>query len=127
MARPTDRTFNIEDIEALSAGPKDEARVRAGFWRKLAAGAARIPFAEDAAAAYYCALDSRTPTRVRALLFGALAYFLLPADAVPDFFLGLGFTDDAAVLAAALNLLAGHIGPDHRAAARAALEQLRGN
>lgn len=127
MTRPTDRTFDIEDIEALGAGPQDEARVRAGFWRKLAAGASRIPFAEDAAAAYYCALDSRTPTRVRALLFGALAYFLLPADAVPDFFLGLGFTDDAAVLATALNLLAGHIGPDHRAAAHAALEQLRGN
>lgn len=113
------------DLESLAASADDEAQVRARFWPKLAAVLSRIPFAEDAAAAYYCALDSRTPTRVRALLFGALAYFLLPSDAVPDFFLGLGFTDDAAVLAMALNLLAGHVGAEHRTAARSALERLR--
>lgn len=107
------------------ASGADEARVRAGFWPKLAGALSRIPFAEDAAAAYYCALDTQTPTRVRALLFGALAYFLLPTDAVPDVFVGLGFTDDAAVLATALNLLASHIGADHRAAAKSALARLR--
>ncbi|MDF2620983.1 MAG: hypothetical protein K0S00_3642 [Xanthobacteraceae bacterium] len=125
MARRFDRTLNPEEFENL-ADAGDEPRVRAGFWRKIAGGASRIPFAEDAAAAYYCALDSRTPTRVRALLFGALAYFLLPTDTVPDILPALGFTDDAAVIATALNLLAGHIGPSHRAAARAALERLRG-
>lgn len=103
----------------------DERKLRAGFWRKLGSVASRVPFAEDAAAAYYCALDSRTPTRVRAMMFGALAYFLLPADAVPDIFLGLGFTDDAAVLATALNMLAGHISPEHRTAAKAALARLK--
>ncbi|MPT23314.1 MAG: DUF1232 domain-containing protein [Starkeya sp.] len=108
------------------ASAADEARVRAGFWPKLAGALSRVPFAEDAAAAYYCALDTQTPTRVRALLFGALAYFLLPTDAVPDVFVGLGFTDDAAVLATALNLLASHIGADHRTAAKSALARLRG-
>jgi len=103
----------------------DEQKLRAGFWRKLGSVASRVPFAEDAAAAYYCALDSRTPTRVRAMIFGALAYFLLPTDAVPDIFLGLGFTDDAAVLATALNMLAGHISPAHRTAAKAALARLK--
>ncbi|HSI41237.1 MAG TPA: YkvA family protein [Xanthobacteraceae bacterium] len=105
---------------------RTEARVRAGFWHKLRGVAARIPFAEDATAAYYCALDSQTPLRVRALLFGALGYFLLPADTLPDVLPILGFTDDAAVLATALNLLAGHLRPEHREAARAALERLRG-
>ncbi|TCK16655.1 uncharacterized membrane protein YkvA (DUF1232 family) [Ancylobacter aquaticus] len=114
-----------EHREIPGASPGDEARVRARFWPKLAGTLSRIPFAEDAAAAYYCALDSQTPTRVRALLFGSLAYFLLPADAVPDIIVGLGFTDDAAVLATALNLLASHIGADHRAAARAAIARLR--
>ncbi len=113
-------TLDTEDIAA------DEHKVRAGFWRKLGSVASRVPFAEDAAAAYYCALDSRTPTRVRAMIFGALAYFLLPTDAVPDIFLGLGFTDDAAVLATALNMLAGHISPAHRTAAKAALARLKG-
>ena len=110
----------------FEAASSDEAKVRAGFWRKIGSGAARIPFAEDATAAYYCALDSRTPTRVRALLFGALAYFLLPTDAVPDILPALGFTDDAAVIATALNLLASHITPAHRSAARGALERIRG-
>jgi len=110
---------------ADAADAADEARVRAGFWRKIASVASRVPFADDATAAYYCALDSRTPTRVRALLFGALAYFLLPTDALPDVFAGIGFTDDAAVLATALNLLASHITPTHREAARAALARLR--
>ena len=103
----------------------DERKVRAGFWRKFGSVASRIPFAEDAAAAYYCALDAKTPTRVRAVMFGALAYFLLPTDAVPDIFLGLGFTDDAAVMATALNMLAGHISPEHRTAAKAALARLK--
>ncbi len=104
----------------------DEGRVRARFWRKLRSVASRIPFAEDAAAAYYCALDSRTPAHVRAMTFGALAYFVLPADAIPDIFIGIGFTDDAAVLATALNMLAAHITPAHRTAARAALDRLKG-
>lgn len=125
MTTHSTETFDPDAFEGLHAGPQDEARVRAGFWKKLTAGVSRIPFAEDAAAAYYCALDNRTPTRVRALLFGALAYFLLPVDAVPDVFPALGFTDDAAVLAATFNLLAGHIGQRHRLAARSALDRLR--
>ncbi|MDQ0349920.1 YkvA family protein [Ancylobacter vacuolatus] len=121
-----DREGIETDARAIpGASAEEEARVRARFWPKLAGVLSRIPFAEDAAAAYYCALDSQTPTRVRGLLFGALAYFLLPTDAVPDLIVGLGFTDDAAVLATALNLLASHIGADHRAAARAALARLR--
>ncbi|WP_051661153.1 YkvA family protein [Bosea sp. 117] len=104
----------------------DEKKVRSQFWKKLRGSLARIPFAEDVTAAYYCALDSATPVRVRAMLFGALAYFVLPADSVPDFLPVLGFTDDAAVIAAALNLLAGHLRPEHRVAAREALDRLSG-
>ncbi len=118
--------FDPNNPAHFSASADDEARVRAGFFRKLAGVAGRVPFAEEAAAAYYCALDRQTPVRVRALLFGALAYFLLPSDAVPDIFPALGFTDDAAVIATALNMLAGHISPAHRAAARAALDRLAG-
>lgn len=117
-----DRDFTEQDFARASA---DEKRVRDGFWKKLGSTAARIPFAEEVTSAYYCALDRQTPLRVRALLFGALAYFVLPTDAVPDLMPALGFTDDAAVLATALNLLAGHITPAHRAAARAALARLR--
>ena len=102
----------------------DATGVARGFWRKIRRVAAEIPFAEDAIAAYYCSLDRATPVRVRAALVGALAYFVLPADLVPDFLPGLGYTDDAAVLAATLQLVAAHILPEHREVARRALAQL---
>jgi uncharacterized membrane protein YkvA (DUF1232 family) len=94
------------------------------FWTKLRRVLARIPFAEDLLSGYYCALDRDTPTRVRAVLLGAIAYFVLPADAVPDLFVGLGFTDDAAVIAAALTAVGRHLQPRHRAQARESLERL---
>ena len=76
-------------------------RVRDGFWHKARQTLGRVPFTEDAVAAFHCATDSATPMPIRATLFGALAYFVLPFDVIPDFLLGLGYTDDAAVLLAA--------------------------
>ena len=102
---------------------RDRDSVRQNFWRKLKRVAAKIPFAEDLLAAYYCAFDRQTPRHVQAALIGALAYFILPFDFVPDFLPVLGFTDDAAVLATALRLVATNIRDEHREAARAALKR----
>jgi len=106
-------------------GDRDEARVRRDFWRKAARVAARLPFAEDLLAAYYCAFDHATPVKVKATLVGALAYFVLPFDAVPDMLPLVGFTDDAAVLLAALRMVVGHMRAEHRDAARAALARMK--
>jgi uncharacterized membrane protein YkvA (DUF1232 family) len=103
----------------------NEERVRRDFWRKAARVAARLPFAEDLLAAYYCAFDQATPFRVRAALVGALAYFVMPFDFMPDVLPLLGFTDDAAVLLTALRMVAGHLRPEHRDAARGALERIK--
>jgi uncharacterized membrane protein YkvA (DUF1232 family) len=46
---------------------------------------------------------------------------VLPFDIIPDIIPVLGYTDDAAVLAAAIRMVAQHIGPEHRDAARRAL------
>jgi uncharacterized membrane protein YkvA (DUF1232 family) len=86
---------------------------------------AQVPFAEDLLTAYYCAFDRATPLPVKASLIGALAYFVLPFDAVPDLLPVLGFTDDAAVLAAAIKLVTSHIRPEHREAAKEKLEEFR--
>ena len=95
--------------------------VELGFWTKLLKVAGKIPFAEDLAAAYFCAVDPATPGRVRGILIAALAYFVLPVDIIPDFIAGIGFTDDAAVLATAIALVSSHIKPRHHKRARAAL------
>ena len=89
--------------------------------------AATLPFAEDLLAAYYCAFDRQTPRHVQAALLGALAYFILPFDFIPDMLPVLGFTDDAAVLAAAIRTVASHITPAHRDAAREMLRRGIGN
>ena len=104
---------------------RDEATVRNGFWSKLQRFAAQLPFAEDLLTAYYCAFDRNTPNSVRAALLGALAYFVLPFDFMPDMLPIIGFTDDAAVLAGALRLIWTHIEPAHREAARHALVRLK--
>lgn len=103
---------------------RDEAAVLGGFWRALARFAAQIPFAEDLLTAYYCAFDRSTPTYVRVALLGALAYFIDPFDLIPDVLPIIGLTDDAAVIGAAIKLVYDQIKPEHRDAARDALQRM---
>ena len=100
-----------------------EQSLREKFWIKFRKAANRIPFSEDVAAAYYCALDPQTPNKVRGILLAALAYFILPLDTIPDFLVGFGLTDDITVLTVAFTAISGHIKDSHRAAAKKALEQ----
>ena len=111
------------DFDPAARLAEDPARVRKEFWKKLKRVAAKLPFVEDLLAAYYCAFDRQTPRHVQAALLGALAYFILPFDFVPDLMPVFGFTDDAAVLATALRMVASNIKPEHRDAARAALKR----
>lgn len=104
----------------VTSEPPDDER----FWKKLKRVLTRIPFAEDLVAAYYCAADPETPGYVRAVLLGAIAYFVLPIDMVPDILAGLGFTDDASVLAAAVAAVGRHLRPCHREQARRALDHI---
>ena len=112
----TDRTADPRET-------RDEESVRRNFWPKLRRVAASIPFAEDLLAAYYCAFDRDTPRHVQVALIGALAYFVMPFDFIPDMMPLIGFTDDAAVLVTALRLVSTHITPAHREAARQALQR----
>jgi uncharacterized membrane protein YkvA (DUF1232 family) len=107
----------------LSQMESDERIVRHGFWRKLRRTAGMIPFAEEAVAAYCCARDSNTPMHVKAVILGALAYFVVPTDLIPDFILGFGYTDDIAVFWAAWRAISGHITDEHRTRAAELLER----
>ena len=96
-------------------------RVKKGFWKTARRAGRMIPFMDEVVAAYYCALDQNTPTRGRMTLVAALAYFVMPFDVIPDMLVGIGFTDDIAVLMAALTAVRTHITPAHKIAAREAL------
>lgn len=112
----------LKPVDADETGRR-EKRVRLEFWRTAKRAARYVPFMDELVAAYYCALDPKTPFRVRGTLLAALAYFVLPLDFIPDFLLGFGFTDDVAVLTAAITAIRTHIKPVHRTAARKALEE----
>ncbi len=103
----------------------NERRVARGFWPKIVRVAAHVPFAGDALSLWYCARDDGTPASAKAMMLAALAYFVLPTDAVPDWIPVIGFTDDAAVLMTALGLVGKHLKPKHRAAAKADVDRLR--
>lgn len=101
---------------------RQQRRTKSKVLPKLLRFIGQIPFADDLAAAYYCAMDPETPAKVKLVLFAALGYFVLPVDAIPDLVTGLGFTDDATVLATALGIVGAHIDDTHREAARRLLK-----
>jgi len=115
-----EQSIGFEPADELA---KDPESVRRRFWTKFKRVMSKLPFAEDLLSAYNCAFDKATPRHVQAVLLGAIAYFILPFDFIPDMLPVLGFTDDAAVLATAIRMVAAHIKPEHRDAARAALKR----
>nr|WP_321359837.1 YkvA family protein [uncultured Hyphomonas sp.] len=107
-----------EDGRYIPKSIERDERTSRGLIPKLMRMVGRIPFADDLVAAWYAARDPHTPRRAKAVLFAAVAYFVTPMDLLPDFITGLGFTDDATVLATALGLVGMHVKETHRAAAR---------
>jgi uncharacterized membrane protein YkvA (DUF1232 family) len=116
-----------EDITALTRRmTNDEAGLRRRLWRKLLREAASLPFAEDVLTAHYCAFDRKTPVYVKAVLVGAIVYFVVPDHLIPKYVSLIGLADDAAVIALAIKAVSTHIKPEHREAARRTLARLRG-
>ena len=124
MSEGFSASFSREEMEAIRKSLRDEAKFGADFMGRLKRVAKRIPFAEELLAAWFCARDPATPRRVRLTLLAALGYFVLPVDAIPDIMPLLGFTDDAAVIAAAIAAVAGSITVEHRERARTAMAEL---
>jgi uncharacterized membrane protein YkvA (DUF1232 family) len=124
-----DPTTPIDPSRALVPAVQqvNEVRVRTGFWPKLTRTVGRVPFARELLSVYYCARDPETPAPAKGMMLAALAYFVLPTDAVPDVIAGLGFTDDAAVIGALISLVGANLKPRHRQAAIDALDRLQGD
>jgi uncharacterized membrane protein YkvA (DUF1232 family) len=126
-AKPITPDEAIDPNKALvpSVQRVNEVRVTRGFWPKIVRTAARIPFAGQALSVYFAARDPETPTAAKGIMLGALAYFVLPIDAIPDILAGVGFTDDAAVIAAVVATLGANVRKRHRELAAQALDRLK--
>lgn len=100
----------------------NERVVREGFLAKAKRYLRHIPMAEEIVAMYFCMLDPTTPLWVKGTAAAALAYFILPLDAIPDILPVVGLSDDAAVLTAALTTISAHVTAEHRRKARTWLD-----
>lgn len=119
MKKDEDKNASELTVDKLPYSKENEDIVTRNFWTKTKKFAGKIPFTKDAIAMYYCAVDSKTPLWAKGIAFGALAYFISPVDAIPDALLGLGFTDDAAIIAAGIKAIAGQVTDEHRDKAEA--------
>ena len=133
MSETFGKPFTKAEIEAMRRMAREEAKeaAREGggggdlarrFFAKLRRVGRKVPFAEDILAAYFCAVDPATPSRVKLVLLGAIAYFVMPLDFIPDILPLIGYADDAALLLAAISQVAGSIDEGHREQARAVLQ-----
>jgi len=98
------------------------------FWKKVKKHALRAgrEVIEDALVLYYALQDEDTPKWAKTVIIGALAYFILPTDAIPDAIPVAGFIDDLGALAAALTTVGVHLKDEHFAKARNFLDNFLG-
>lgn len=114
-AYSTDEKIDTNEwTSKIGDSDEQEKYVKDNFLKKLKKHASKIPFAKDAVAMYYCAIDSKTPMKAKAIAMGSLAYVVLPVDLIPDFILVLGYTDDAAAFGTAFNIISSHITDQHK-------------
>lgn len=113
MTTDTIETIDVEPEVCDSIGALDDERLLT----KAKRFASKLPFVRHVVAMWYAMRDDETPMAAKGVIVGALAYFVMPVDIVPDFIAALGFTDDAAVIAAALKTISSSLRPHHYEAA----------
>ena len=94
------------------------------FWEKIKNFAidAGKDVIEKALTLYYCLLDADTPVWAKTVIVGALGYFIVPIDAIPDLTPVVGYSDDLGALVSALAIVATHIKPEHKTKAQEKLK-----
>lgn len=99
------------------------------FWQKLKNFAiyAGREVVEKALILFYADQRPETPIWAKTIIYSALAYFILPTDAVPDFVPIAGYADDLASLIAALSAVAVCITPEVKRAAKQKVEDWFGS
>ena len=103
----------------------EQPRLARRFWRKLKKTVGYLPGSTTFLAAFYAAIDPKTSATAKAVLFGALGYFIVPVDFIPDIFGAMGYGDDLAVILAAIKAVESSITDAHREQAAAQLDKLR--
>jgi len=96
-----------------------------GFWGKVGKFAKTVGAEgiKNALTLFYTLTGREVPLWVKGTIIPALGYFICPIDAIPDFIPVAGFTDDMAVMAAALGVIASHVPAEARSKAASKLTE----
>lgn len=125
MSKDTELNNDSEYVENITNDIIEQKKYNSyystkGFWTKITKHYkhAGIKIIELALSLYYSLRDSDTPNWAKSIIIGALGYFILPLDILPDFVPIVGFTDDIATITLALATVAIYIKDDHRVKAK---------
>lgn len=122
MERVEHKSFqNIQELEAYQAN-YDESR----FWKKVKKISKKVgvKVLHPLLSLYYLMHDGKISLAEKAYIVGALGYFILPIDVLPDFIVGLGYTDDLAVLMLLVKHFKDNITPEIEMRADGALKKI---
>ena len=72
---------------------------------------------------YYVLMSDKTPTKYKAMIIGALGYFIFPLDIIPDIIPTVGYTDDITAIAGVVVAVAKSISPEIKEQVKAKLEE----
>ncbi|MBQ1717600.1 MAG: DUF1232 domain-containing protein [Bacteroidales bacterium] len=91
-----------------------------GYWKKLGKIARKVgvKMVYYSLVLYEVLVDKATPAKYRAVIAGALGYFILPADILPDLIPAIGYADDWAALLAAVVYVSKAVTPEIKAKAK---------
>lgn len=76
---------------------------------------------------YFTLQKPEVPVKAKTIIIGALGYFILPFDLIPDLAVGVGYTDDLGALGVALFQVAMYIDEDIKSKAKDKLKEWFGD
>lgn len=94
------------EIEILEKDNYAEKYSESSFFDKIknTVKSAGLTLIYKALQLYYVTENPNCPKKIKAAIFAALGYFIMPLDVIPDFTPMVGYSDDAAAIALALGL-----------------------
>ncbi|MDR1729298.1 MAG: DUF1232 domain-containing protein [Prevotellaceae bacterium] len=72
---------------------------------------------------FYVLVDGNVSIKDRAIIIGALGYFIFPVDLMPDLMLALGYTDDLAMVLFSIGKIRKSITPEIELKAKSKLQE----
>ena len=109
-----ERSTNMDDIESFDIDETFEKKkefVEENLWAKLEKFGKKISFAKDIVALFRYMQDPNVSWYRKSIVVGALIYFIVPIDAIPDLTPLVGYLDDLGVITAVLKFLGHEIIP----------------